>query len=99
LVSSYDREDGSISWRITNLGSSAEVSVLNAYTGNSVAHYLHNGDTSDGELDLAGFHGWYDLIVAVTGDSTFKYQLAGHVETGSDSFSDPAMGGLVTLKG
>ena len=45
------------------------------------------------------FHGWYDLIVTVAGDPTFKYRLAGHVETGQDSFSDPALGGLVTLKG
>jgi hypothetical protein len=32
-------------------------------------------------------------------DPTFNYRLAGHVETGKDSFSDPALGGLVTLKG
>jgi phospholipase C len=99
VVSTYDREDGSIQWRIKNLGSASEVTVLDAYTGKSVAHYLHNGDTTDGEVDLGGFHGWYDLAVSVAGDSTFKYQLAGHVETGSDSFSDPAMGGLVSLKG
>jgi phospholipase C len=49
-------------------------------------------------LSLNQFHGWYDLIVTVTGDPTFKYRLAGHVETGKDSFSDPALGGLVTLK-
>ena len=30
---------------------------------------------------------------------TFNYRLAGHAETGRDSFSDPALGGLVTLKG
>ena len=44
-------------------------------------------------------HGWYDLIVSVTADTTFQYQLAGHVETGKDSYSDPALGGVVTLKG
>jgi hypothetical protein len=29
---------------------------------------------------------------------TYECRLAGHVETGDDSFSDPAMGGLVTLR-
>jgi phospholipase C len=48
---------------------------------------------------LTQFFGWYDLIVTVAADPTFKYRLAGHVETGKDSFSDPALGGLLTLKG
>jgi len=99
VVSGYDREDGSIGWRITNLGSvAAEVTVLDAYTGRSGAHYLHKGDTTEGEMELEQFHGWYDLTVSVTGDQTFNYQLAGHVETGRDSSSDPALGGLITLK-
>ena len=55
--------------------------------------------TFEGELSLDQFYGWYDLIVTVAGDPTFQYRLAGHVETGKDSFSDPALGGLVTLKG
>ena len=42
--------------------------------------------------------GWYDLLVTVAGDATFTYRLAGHVETGKDSISDPALGGVVPLK-
>ena len=38
------------------------------------------------------------MIVRVNEDPTFEWRLAGHVETGEDSFSDPAMGGLVSLK-
>jgi phospholipase C len=41
---------------------------------------------------LGGTSGWYDLTLAVEGDSGFARQLAGHVETGRDSFSDPAIG-------
>jgi phospholipase C len=47
---------------------------------------------------LQQYFGWYDLVVSVSQDSTFEHRLAGHVETGRDSFSDPALGGLVTLK-
>jgi phospholipase C len=99
--SSYDTEDnrGSIEWKITNLGANdAEVSVLDAYTGEVSARLLEPHETFEDELSLHRFHGWYDLIVRVDGDATFEYRLAGHVETGKDSVSDPALGGLVTLK-
>jgi phospholipase C len=72
---------------------------LDAYTGNATTRSLDHGESFEDELSLEEFHGWYDLIVTVAGDPTFKYRLAGHVETGADSFSDPALGGLVTLKG
>jgi phospholipase C len=100
--SSYASEDdrGSIGWQITNVaGKNAEVGVLDAYTGESSARLLRPQETFEGQLSLHQFHGWYDLIVTVAGDPTLNYRLAGHVETGKDSFSDPALGGLVTLKG
>jgi phospholipase C len=50
-------------------------------------------------LSAEEFYGWYDLIVTVAGDPTFKYRLAGQLENGQGSFSDPALEGLVTLKG
>ena len=101
VFSKYRRHDcGAIEWAVANLGATqAEVSVLDAYTGNSVTRNLQPGGTLSGQLSLQQFFGWYDLIVTVAGDSTFNYRLAGHVETGKDSFSDPALGGLVTLGG
>jgi phospholipase C len=100
--SSHDRDDdrGSLQWNITNVAAShAEVHVLDAYTGELSTWLLAPGGTFEGEVSLDRFHGWYDLIVTVAGDPTLNYRLAGHVETGRDSFSDPALGGLVTLKG
>jgi phospholipase C len=91
---------GSIRSRIKNVADTrAEVSVLDAYTGNSVTRRLDPQETFEDELSLQQFFGWYDLIVTVAGDASFNYRLAGHVETGNDSFSDPALGGLVKLKG
>jgi len=60
---------------------------------------LNGRATLSDKLTLEQFYGWYDFIVTVGGDPSFEYRLAGHVETGQDSFSDPALGGLVTLKG
>ena len=97
-----DRDDhrSSIRWKITNVAASqARVSVLNAYTGNLDTQLLQPKEWFEDEVSLHKFHGWYDLIVTVAGDATFRYRLAGHVETGKDSFSDPALGGLVTLQG
>jgi phospholipase C len=89
---------GSISLTIRNVSAhSAEVTVLDAYTGRSISEFLHSGDDFEKGFVLGEFYGWYDLIVTVGGDPTFKYRLAGHLENGRDSFSDPAMGGLVTL--
>jgi phospholipase C len=91
---------GAIAFALTNLATAgAEVSVLDAYTGRSVFGFLNPGERFEDVLPLTDFGGWYDLIVSVSGDAMFKYQLAGHVETGRDSISDPALGGLVTLKG
>ena len=101
VVSGYETQGrGFITWQITNLGSTpAAVSVVDAYTGKteSSQHLQPRGSLND-KLQLAPNYGWYDLIVTVSGDPTFKYRLAGHVETGDDSISDPALGGLVTLK-
>jgi len=36
--------------------------------------------------------GWYDFTVQVGSDASFERQLAGHVETGRDSMTDPAIG-------
>jgi len=95
-----DDDRGSIGWRITNVtAKNAAVRVLDAYTGNQVTRLLQPHETFEDEWSLHQFHGWYDLIVTVAEDPTFEYRLAGHVETGRDSFSDPALGGLVTLKG
>jgi phospholipase C len=101
VFSKYGREDcGSIEWAVANVAAHhADVTVLDAYTGRSITRHLQPGGTLAGESSLREFFGWYDLIVTVAGDSTFNYRLAGHVETGRDSFSDPALGGLVTLKG
>jgi phospholipase C len=99
--SSYDSEDGgSIELKITNVGAGrVEVSVLDAYSGESRTESLHGRDDLEFEASLGKFYGWYDLVVTVAGDPSFKYRLGGHVETGKDSMSDPALGGLVTLKG
>jgi phospholipase C len=91
----YESDDeGGISLRITNSGEqSAGVTVLDAYTGRTFTEVLAPHHHLDRDWTLRAFHGWYDLIVRVVGDTIFEYRLAGHVETGEDSMTDPVLGG------
>ena len=47
-------------------------------------------------LDLQKSHHWYDFVVKMVGNSSFERRYAGHVETGKESFTDPAMGGVIS---
>lgn len=100
----YEREGwGGIALNIANrAGANATVSVLNAYSGNRFVRLLPGGAAHEAwtlqDFPLHDYYGWYDLAITVEEDPTLTLRLAGHVETGKDSYSDPALGGLVTLK-
>ena len=100
LRSSYDREDrGGIALRIANSGEhTATVTVRDTYTGAEFKQLLAPREDLDRNWSLQVTHGWYDLIVRIEGDADFEYRIAGHVETGRDSVSDPALGGLFLVK-
>lgn len=55
---------------------------------------LAAGATATLAVDLAHSHGWYDLVVRGDGQVV---RLAGHLENGRDSYSDPAAHGLAPL--
>ena len=97
--SHYGRGGDSIALNVRNAGTQgARATILNAYSGESVTRHLRPGEDADQELSLERFSGWYDLVVTVAEDPALMVRLAGHVEDGGDSTSDPAMGGLVKLK-
>jgi phospholipase C len=100
LRSSYEADDtGALGWRVTNLTArTVTVKVTDAYTGQYRVERLEQRESLDDSRSLAAFRGWYDVIVTVAEDAGFEYRLAGHVETGRDSISDPALGGLLQLK-
>jgi phospholipase C len=92
---SDDRDDRDVILRITNLGRVAcRVTVTNVYDHGSVTHVLRPGQSFRERWSLESSFGWYDLSVEVDTDDSFLRRLAGHVESGRDSASDPALGGL-----
>ncbi len=58
---------------------------------------LRPGATQNHSWPLVDTRGWYDLIVRVEGDARFYRRLAGRVESGENSTSDPAMGGPAVM--
>ena len=74
-------------------GARATVRIFDVYTRKTTVLSLDGGQQQQHRWSLGDSFGWYDLVVTVDGDSSFRQQIAGHVETGDDSFTDPALGG------
>jgi len=68
------------------------VSIIDAYSGKTHTRTIHPHDSATFVSELQGSFGWYDLSVTAESDASFRRQLAGHLENGRDSKSDPAIG-------
>ncbi|HJZ63372.1 MAG TPA: phospholipase C, phosphocholine-specific [Candidatus Acidoferrum sp.] len=89
----YDQRSGGIAFVLQNRGSSAvSVNVFDAYSGQTQARLLLPQQSVTLASTLEASFGWYDFTVTANSDPGFRRQLAGHVETGRASTSDPAIG-------
>ncbi len=70
----------------------ARLRIYDAYGKHTVERSADAHQHVIWHFDSEDSFGWYDLTIEVAGDSSFKQQLAGHVETGCDSMSDPLLG-------
>jgi phospholipase C len=96
INATYDEGSDGIALVIRNQGSGAvKVSIFDAYSGKTHTHVVHSHDTATYVSQLQKSFGWYDFTVRVASDARFQRQLAGHVETGRPSVSDPAIGAAV----
>jgi phospholipase C len=92
----FDDERGEVELDITNRSTErVRVSVRNRYTSRSETLALTPGEHASERWSLSRTNGWYDLTITADDDDTYRYQLAGHLENGEDSISDPLMGGLI----
>jgi phospholipase C len=93
VSAAYDKEAGGIVLAIRNDGSSAaKVRIFDAYTDKSQTRVVQPHGSAMFVDTLHKSFGWYDVTVKVDSDPGFARQLAGHVETGRPSVSDPAIG-------
>jgi len=87
------RYDDALLVTIHNRGSAdAVVSISDAYGCTESSETIRPGGSVTKQFELAASHNWYDLTVRVSEDTQFQQRLAGHLENGRDSFTDPAMG-------
>jgi phospholipase C len=92
----YDTDANAITLEISNQADqTADIGIFNKYSRNRAGQILRPGESATKRWSLKNVWGWYDFVITVDGDSGFEYRVAGHVETGDDSISDPLMGGLV----
>jgi len=80
--------------RLRNAGSQPCTFTLraNAYRDTSPQDYtVPAGTTLDVAYDARAERGWYDLSVSVGSAQWFERRIAGRIESGADSISDPAM--------
>jgi phospholipase C len=86
--------DVGITLEIQNRGERGEaIAVRDVFGVPAVHRFVDAGRTLTWHFPLGRTFGWYDLVVDVESDPTFEQRLRGHVETGEDSVSDPALGG------
>jgi phospholipase C len=96
VQTAYDEQTNRITLTIANRGSyPVSLDVLDNYSGKTVSETLAPGASASRRWSLARVDGWYDYVIAAQYEPGFQYQLAGHLETGKDSISDPAMGGVL----
>jgi len=86
---------GNIEINLQNEGNANSIEITDHYTKSTQTKLLDASASSSVVLDLNKTYGWYDFTVTVKGNSTFEKRYAGRVETGKESFTDPAMGRLV----
>ena len=90
-----DARGGQLRLSLTNHGrTTVRLSIAaNAYARTTARHHtLAPGETRVDTWPVKDSAGWYDLSVTATDSTTFLRRLAGRVETGRPSTSDPALG-------
>ncbi len=93
LRASHRKEHNAITLSGSNLGHrTVNIKLTNGYNGEVLTAKVRGGEHSERTFSLHSTHGWYDLTLEVAEDDAFRWQIAGHVETGEESRTDPAIG-------
>jgi phospholipase C len=72
-------------------GTSSRVRVSDYYSKRATEYELRPDERIREFWSLESSHGWYDFTIEAESDPSFQRRLAGHLETGYDSISDPAI--------
>jgi phospholipase C len=92
----YDGAFGGITLVLENHGvRPITITIVDAYSKHPTTRSIQGHDrfTSSHALDRS--FSWYDFLITADASPSFARRLAGHVETGRDSVSDPAIGAAI----
>jgi phospholipase C len=94
VADGYDVANGNLQLRLSNPGKARSVFKVDSAYNSPISgeRSVRGGDVSVLMIDLRNSFGWYDLTVTVDSDKNALWRIAGHVETGRDSASDPLLG-------
>ncbi|NHO34103.1 phosphocholine-specific phospholipase C [Acetobacter fallax] len=93
LSTSSSAENCTISITLINkTGKPVTIQVEDVYSGQQISNSLAAGKTHTFTVAASATSGWYDILINVAEDAGFELRIAGHVETGEDSTTDPAIG-------
>ena len=93
VVAREDRDTVGLVLEIVNHGRLAvQLTLVDAYTKGTTTLSLPSGQAKLVQVAVAELSGWYDLSLTASQDADFLCHLAGHIETGRESVTDPAIG-------
>jgi phospholipase C len=92
ITSRYNTNLAGLIIQILNMGVvNCQVTAVSRYTGESIVQTLAPGKSLVKNWVLSGTSGWYDVLISVDADAEFAWRLAGHLENGLDSVTDPGI--------
>ncbi|MUN41102.1 phosphocholine-specific phospholipase C [Actinomadura litoris] len=90
---SVHHSGGSLHLVLVNNGrTSRRLTVSDGYNDRSVSYSIRPGGRAVHRVPLRRTGSWYDVSVTCSGDASFLRRLAGHVEDGRPSTTDPGIG-------
>jgi phospholipase C len=93
VAAHYDPARQSLVIALRNDGATAvTLKAAEAYAKTARTHRLNPGDRAEQAWPIADSAHWYDVSLTLAEDPGFLRRLAGHVETGQASLSDPVLG-------
>jgi phospholipase C len=93
ITSHYDVDRPGITLEILNRGQGhARVQIRDTYTEDTRHAALQAGGNRAEYWPLESSFGWYDFVIEVESEPDFQQRIAGHIETGKHSMTDPAIG-------
>ncbi|MFH8836297.1 phosphocholine-specific phospholipase C [Streptomyces sp. NPDC017868] len=87
----HNASTGTLDLTFTNAGTTATVTVTDAYGNSPTTLSVAKGATVTHTVTPTAGHRWYDVTITTPSSADYLRRLAGHIETGAPDVSDPGI--------